>query len=75
MKNLKNLVMPAKIVVMFTMALVMTIAVFIPIAGALSIIFPSVEFNDVIEFPIFVILMFITYIAFVIASANFLEMD
>jgi hypothetical protein len=75
MKNLKNLVMPAKIVVMFTMALVMTIAVFVPIAGALSVIFPSVEFNDVIEFPIFVILMFITYISFVIASGHFLEMD
>lgn len=75
MRKLKNLVMPAKIVVMFTMALVMTIAVFIPIAGALSIIFPSVEFNDVIEFPIFVILMFITYIAFVIASASFLEVE
>lgn len=67
--------MPAKIVVMFTMALVMTIAVFVPIAGALSVIFPSVEFNDVIEFPIFVILMFITYISFVIASGHFLEMD
>lgn len=75
MKELKKLAMPAKIVVMFILGLFMTLAVFVPIAVALSIVFPSVEFNDVVEFPIFVILMFIMYIVFIIQCGHYLEVD
>jgi hypothetical protein len=75
MKQLKNLATPAKIVMMFFLGLIMTLCILMPIAIAISSIFPDVTFNDVVTFPIFVIIMFITYIMAVITSASYLEVD